>query len=56
MDLLGEGSSKYNILLAQELMHFINKKLRGFNLAINLDMNKAYDTLNWHALIRLRGS
>lgn len=42
-----------NILLAQELMQSINKKVRGANVAVKLDMQKAYDRVNWFALIKV---
>lgn len=42
-----------NILLAQELIHCISKMVRGSNLALKLDMNKAYDSLIWYALIKV---
>lgn len=38
-----------NILIAHELSHFINKQHRGskFLATLKLDMNKAYDRVNW---------
>lgn len=36
-----------NILLAEELMSMINKKSRGSNVAIKLDMAKAFDRVSW---------
>lgn len=35
-----------NILLARELLQSHKNNVRGANVAIKLDMNKAYDTLN----------
>lgn len=42
-----------NILCAREIFRFLSKKVKGFNLVIKLDTNKAYDTLIWHALIKV---
>lgn len=36
-----------NILLTQELTHDIDRKCRGSNLILKLDLLKAYDRLNW---------
>lgn len=36
-----------NILLAQDLVQDIRRKIRGSNVAIKLDMHKAYDFVNW---------
>lgn len=41
-----------NILLAQELIHDIKRRIRGSNVAIKLDKKKAYDSVNWLALIK----
>lgn len=35
-----------NILLAQKIVHDINKDNEGGNVVINLDMAKAYDGVN----------
>ncbi|EOY25454.1 Uncharacterized protein TCM_026877 [Theobroma cacao] len=42
-----------NILLAQELIGKLNTKSRGGNLALKLDMMKAYDRLDWSFLIKV---
>src|SRR4051812_35528989 len=42
-----------NILLAHELLQSIKKKIRGGNLIMKLDMSKAYDSINWIALIKI---
>src|SRR3954463_6012630 len=42
-----------NIVLAQELIQSIKKKVRGSNLVIKLDVSKAYDSISWLALIRI---
>lgn len=42
-----------NLLLALELCHHLNKKDRGFNVMIKLDMQKAYVSLNKFALIKV---
>ncbi|WRX14697.1 Reverse transcriptase domain - like 10 [Theobroma cacao] len=39
-----------NILLAQELVSKLDAKARGGNVALKLDMAKAYDRLNWDFL------
>ncbi|XP_031132021.1 uncharacterized protein LOC116033418 [Ipomoea triloba] len=36
-----------NVLLAHELIHYINKKCRGSNVAVKLDMMKAFDRVAW---------
>src|SRR3954468_10137378 len=41
-----------NILLAQELIQSLKKKVRGGNMVMKLDISKAYDTLSWLALLR----
>ncbi|KAL2481397.1 Uncharacterized protein Adt_34363 [Abeliophyllum distichum] len=40
-----------NILLAQELLHTMDTKVRGSNAILKLDMAKAYDRLDWGFLI-----
>ena len=40
-----------NFLLAQELMSEIGRKCREENLALKLDMAKAYDRVSWPFLI-----
>lgn len=40
-----------NILLAQ--VSAIKKNAIGFNIIIKLDIAKAYDSLNWFALIKI---
>lgn len=40
-----------NILLAQELVGSLNKKVRGGNAVMKLDMAKAYDRVSWVFLI-----
>lgn len=39
-----------NILLAQEIIHEIIKPNMGGNVAIKIDIYKAYDRLSWHFL------
>lgn len=41
-----------NLLLAQELIISIRRKVRRSNTVIKLDISKAYDSLNWLALLR----
>ncbi|CAH9140209.1 unnamed protein product, partial [Cuscuta epithymum] len=36
-----------HILVAQEMINSIDKKIRGTNLVIKLDMAKAFDRLSW---------
>ncbi|XP_027060834.1 uncharacterized protein [Coffea arabica] len=44
-----------NYLLAQELIRGIGKKVRGGNVALKLDMTKAYDQMSWgHIIFMLR--
>lgn len=40
-----------NILLTREIAQNINKKNKGGNVMINLDMAKAYDKVSWHLLM-----
>ncbi|XP_071920660.1 uncharacterized protein [Coffea arabica] len=42
-----------NYLLAQELMSGIRKKARGGNVALKLDMAKAYDRVSWTFIVRV---
>ncbi|KAI3473565.1 hypothetical protein Pfo_031528 [Paulownia fortunei] len=42
-----------NILLAQELTHTINAKRKHENVALKLDMNKAYDRIQWSFLYKV---
>src|SRR5436190_11444030 len=42
-----------NILLAQELVQSIKKKVRGSNIVIKLDLSKAYDSISWLSLIKI---
>lgn len=42
-----------NILLAQELMHHLSKRVSGSNIAIKLDMAKAFDKVSWFFLIKV---
>ncbi|VFQ66033.1 unnamed protein product [Cuscuta campestris] len=36
-----------HILLARELIHLIDRKTEGGNLALKLDITKAFDTISW---------
>ncbi|KAI3473730.1 hypothetical protein Pfo_031188 [Paulownia fortunei] len=42
-----------NILLAQELIHTLNAKRKHDNVALKLDMNKAYDRVQWGFLYKV---
>ena len=44
-----------NILIAHELTHIINKQQQGTThlAALKLDMNKAYDRVNWNFLLKV---
>ncbi|CAH9096848.1 unnamed protein product [Cuscuta epithymum] len=41
------------ILIGQEMIHAIDKKVRGSNLVIKLDMAKAFDRLSWNFLSKI---
>lgn len=41
-----------NILLAQELLHKIDSKVRGNNVMLKLDMAKAYDRMSWLFILK----
>ncbi|XP_019415559.1 PREDICTED: uncharacterized protein LOC109327034 [Lupinus angustifolius] len=48
--ILGQGTAD-NIILAQEVMHYIHKsKQKKGVLAFNVDLEKAYDRVNWDFL------
>lgn len=40
-----------NISIAQEMVHRIHKKVRGKNILMKIDMEKAYDRVNWGFLL-----
>lgn len=42
-----------NILLDQELIQSVKKKVRGSNNILKLDISKAYDSMSWLALINI---
>ncbi|GAA0160574.1 reverse transcriptase [Lithospermum erythrorhizon] len=42
-----------NILLAQELIHHIDKGSKAGNVILNLDMSKAFDKLSWSFLEKI---
>nr|XP_027124765.1 uncharacterized protein LOC113741433 [Coffea arabica] len=42
-----------NILLALEMCSALGKKVRGSNVALKLDMAKAYDRVSWNFLIQV---
>lgn len=41
------------MLLAQELVRNMQKKVRGWNLMMKVDMAKAYDRVSWVFLIQV---
>ncbi|XP_022869151.1 uncharacterized protein LOC111388627 [Olea europaea var. sylvestris] len=45
-----------NITLTQELVNSLNKKVRGGNVMIKVDMAKAYDRVEWHFLLHVLSS
>ncbi|XP_038697968.1 uncharacterized protein LOC119995523 [Tripterygium wilfordii] len=47
------GDISDNVLLAQELLAHLNKKVRGNNVLIKLDMAKAYDRVSWPFLTQM---
>ncbi|KAL2527111.1 Uncharacterized protein Adt_12165 [Abeliophyllum distichum] len=42
-----------NILLAQELIYQLDRKTRGGNVVLKLDMAKAYDRVDWSFLMKV---
>ncbi|PKU86147.1 putative mitochondrial protein [Dendrobium catenatum] len=42
-----------NVLLAQEITHDINVKVKGGNVIFKLDVSKAYDNINWNFLYKI---
>ncbi|XP_042950164.1 uncharacterized protein LOC122282278 [Carya illinoinensis] len=42
-----------NVMLAQEMIQMINKKVRGGNMFIKVDMAKAYDSIDWDFLLHV---
>lgn len=50
----GFTKARDNILLAQELMNHLEKKVNGSNLILKLDMGKAFDRLSAHFLVKVR--
>lgn len=42
-----------NLLLAQELAQGIKRNVRGQNVIMELDMNKAYNSTNWFGLVKI---
>ncbi|PKU71421.1 integrator complex subunit 11 [Dendrobium catenatum] len=42
-----------NVLLAQEMTHDINTKVKGGNFILKLDITKAYDNLSWEFLYKV---
>lgn len=40
-----------NILLAQELMSYLGKRVNGSNIVLKLDVAKAFDRVSWFFLI-----
>lgn len=41
-----------HIVLAQEILRNLNRKVKGGNVVIKLDMAKAYDKLEWRFLLK----
>lgn len=42
-----------NVMLAQELVQSIDRRVRGHNMVIKLDMQKAFDRVSWEFLARV---
>lgn len=40
-----------NVALVSELLHDLDRKTRGGNLILKIDLSKAYDRLNWNYLL-----
>lgn len=39
-----------HVMLANKMVHLIDKKTRGANIMIKFDIAKAFDSVNWHYL------
>ncbi|CAH9092694.1 unnamed protein product [Cuscuta europaea] len=50
---MADGDMADQILMAQETIHCIEKKVRGSNMVIKLDMAKAFDKLSWSYLTEI---
>ncbi|XP_058111166.1 uncharacterized protein LOC131254180 [Magnolia sinica] len=44
-----------NITLSQEILCHLNKRVRGGNIVVKLDMEKAYDRVKWSFLKKILG-
>ncbi len=42
-----------NILLAQELLQHLDRKVHGHNMILKLDLMKAFDRVSWSFLLLL---
>ncbi|KAH9662191.1 reverse transcriptase domain-containing protein [Citrus sinensis] len=42
-----------NVLLVQELTHDLNRRTRGNNVVLKLDMEKAYDRMSWPFILQM---
>ncbi|KAH9750075.1 reverse transcriptase domain-containing protein [Citrus sinensis] len=42
-----------NVLLVQELAHDLNRRTRGHNVVLKLDMEKAYDRMSWPFILQM---
>ncbi|CAH9084422.1 unnamed protein product [Cuscuta epithymum] len=47
---MANRDSADQVLLAQEMVHCLDKKIRGSNLIVKLDMAKAFDRVSWQFL------
>lgn len=42
-----------NVLLAQEIIRYINRRNKNINIMVKLDMEKAYDKVSWIFLTKV---
>lgn len=45
-----------NIMLAQEMVWSLHKKIQGGNMLLKVDMAKAYDRVHWYFLLQVLSS
>lgn len=45
-----------SITLTREMVHLLDRKIRGGNVMVKVDMAKAYDRVDWQFLVHFLGS